>query len=159
MPMALADTMDSHHEGLLRALDDLEVLVATSAARDELIPAIEEARRELLAHELTAERLVVAPLRRLHVLDTRQLAVLADELNDLSWDALRLTCGKPEVRGVLSFVRRARAHIERKARTVVPAARSALAEGRLPAVPRWYVDEVYGLQGGRAGPGSEEWLG
>jgi hypothetical protein len=157
--MALADTIESHHEGLIRALDEVEALVGLPTTPIELVAAIEGARRELLAHELTIERLVVAPLRDLHILDTRLLATLADELDDLSWDALWLTCGKPEAQAVLAFVGRVRAHIERKARTVVPAARSALAEGRLPAVPRWYVDEVYGLQGGRAGPGSEEWLG
>jgi len=159
MPMALIETIESHHGGLLRALDEVEALVAAPTTTDGLAPAIEEVRRELLAHELTAERFVVGPLRHLHLLDAEQLATLADELARLSRDAAKLTCGKPDIAAVAAFVRHLRDHIERKARAVVPTARSALADGRLSPVPRWYVEEVYALQGGPAARWPEEWLG
>ena len=159
MPMALAETIDSHHGSLLRALDEVEALIEAPTAGDELPTVVETVRRRLLAHELTAERFVVGPLRDLHLLDTDQLAALGDELDRLSADAVGLAGGKPDVAAVAALVRRVRAHIERKARAVVPAARSALADGRLSAVPRWYVEEIYGLQGGPGARPPEEWLG
>ena len=159
MPMALAETIDGHHGSLLRALDEVEALIEASTTGDELPTAIETVRRRLLAHELTAERFVVGPLRDLHLLDAGQLAALGDELELLSEDAIGLALGKPDGAAVAAFVRRVRAHIERKARAVVPTARSALADGRLPAVPRWYVEEIYGLQGGPGARPPEEWLG
>jgi hypothetical protein len=159
MPMALIETIDSLHGGLLQALDEVEALLAPPATPDELTAAIEEARRELLAHELTAERFVVGPLRHLHLLDAEQLAALGDELDRLSREAIGLTCGRPDVAAVRVFVRRVRDHIERKARAVVPTARSALADGRLSAAPRWYVEEVYGLRGGPVARWPEKWLG
>jgi hypothetical protein len=159
MPMALIETIDSHHGGLLRALDEVEALLAAPTNREELMAAIEEARRELLAHELTAERFVVGPPRHLRLLDARELAALGHERDRLSRDGVQLSCGQPELAAVAVFVRRAREHIERKARAVVPTARSALADGRLPAGPRWYAQEVYGLQGGPVEAWPEEWLG
>jgi len=159
MPMALAETIDSHHGSLLRVVDELETLIEAPTTGDELATAIETVRRRLLAHELTAERFVVGPLRHLHMLNADQLAALGEELDRLSEDAVGLACGTPNVAAVAAFVRRVRAHIERKARAVVPAARSALADGRLSAVPRWYVEEVYGLQGGPGARPPEEWLG
>ncbi len=159
MPMALADTIDSHHGSLLRALDEVEALLEATKTGDELPTAIETVRRRLLAHELTAERFVVGPLRDLHLLDADQLAALGDELDLLSKDAVALALGKPDGAAVAAFVGRVRAHIERKAGAVVPAARSALADGRLSAVPRWYVEEIYELQGGPGARPPEEWLG
>lgn len=159
MPMALAETIDSHHGSLLRALDEVEALVEAPTAGDEIPTAIETVRRRLLAHELTAERFVVGPLRDQHLLDAHQLAALGDELDRLSADAVGLAGGQPDAVAVTAFVRRVRGHIERKARAVVPAARSALADGRLSAVPRWYVEEIYGLQGGPGARPPEEWLG
>lgn len=157
--MTLIEMIDSHHGGLLPALDEVEALVAAPTAFDELAAAIEEARRELLAHELTTERFVVGPLRHLRLLDAQELATLRDELDRLSGDALELTCGRPDTAAVAAFLRRVRDHIERKARAVVPTARSALADGRLSAVPPWYVEEVYGLHGGPVARQPEEWLG
>jgi hypothetical protein len=159
MPMALIETIDSHHGGLLRALDAVEALVAAPTTPDELTAAIEEARRKLLAHEQTAERFVVGPLRHLHLLNADQLAVLEDELDRLSREAVRLTCGQPDVAAVAVFVRCVRDHIERKAQAIVPTACSALANGRLATVPRWYVEEVYAQQGGPGARPPEEWLG
>jgi len=98
-------------------------------------------------------------LRDLHLLDAHQLAALGDELDRLSADAVGLAGGPPDSAAVATFLRRVRGHIERKAWAVVPAARSALADGRLPAVPRWYVEEIYGLQGGPGARPAEEWLG
>ena len=109
----------------------------------------ETVRRKLLAHEFTVERFVVGPLRDLTVLDAGQLAALGDELDQLSQDA----------EAVAAFVRDVPTHIERKTRAVAPAARSALAEGRLSPVPRWYVEEVYGQQGDPGAHPPEEWLG
>jgi hypothetical protein len=159
MPTALIEAIDSHRGGLHRALDRVEALVGTPTAVDELVAAIETVRRKLLAHKSTSERLVVHPLRHLRLLDPAQLAVLGDELDQLSRDAVRLTSRTPDARAVAAFVIAVRDHIEREARAVVPAARSALADGRLSAVPRWYVEEVYGRQGDPEAHWADEWLG
>ena len=92
-------------------------------------------------------------------MDAHQLAALGDELDRLTRDAFGLTSGQPDIAAVAAFLRRVRDYVERKARAVVPTARAALADGRLPAVPAWFVDEVYGLQGGAVGHWPEEWLG
>jgi hypothetical protein len=159
MPMTLADAINDHHAELLRAVEQVEACLAARTTGDELTAAIETVRRGLLAHDLTAERFVVAPLRDLRLLDADRLAALEHEADRLSQDAIGLARGQPDRAAVAAFVRRIRAHVERKARTVVPAARSALAGGRLTPVPRWYVDEVYGLQGGGSESWAEEWLG
>lgn len=159
MPMTLVETIDTHHRDLLRALDEVEALVAASAPADELGAAVEAVRHSLLAHEVTAERFVVAPLRRLHLLNSRELDALGDERDELSQDAVRLTTGEPDAGALAAFVRRVREHIVRKARAVEPAAHYAAAEGRLAAVPRWRIDEVYERQGGPGARRSEEWLG
>jgi hypothetical protein len=159
MPKALIETIDNHHGGLLRALDELEALVGGPTPGDEIAAAIGAVRRRLMAHELTAERFVVGPLRHLHLLDAGQLAALADELDQLVSDAASLTVAHPDPEAAIVFIRAARDHIDRKTRTVVPIARSALAQGRLPAVPAWYVEEVYGLQGSPGVRPPEEWLG
>jgi hypothetical protein len=159
MPMALIETIDSQHGALLRALDEVDALVAAPTTAEQLAGAIEEARRELLAHALTAERFVVGPLRHLHLLDARQLAALAAELDGLSGDALRLACGPPDLAAAAVFVRGVREHVERKTQVIMPAARSALAEGRLSSVPGWYVEELYARQGGPAATWPEQWLG
>jgi hypothetical protein len=85
--------------------------------------------------------------------------MLSDELDRIAFDAARLTSHAPDAGAVAAFVRATRDHIERKTRAVVPVARSALADRRLPAVPRWYVEEVYGQQGGPGAHPPEEWLG
>lgn len=159
MPKALVQTIDAHHRGLLRALDQVEALVVAPTTGHELAAAIEAVRRKFLAHELTAERFVVGPLRHLHLLDDRELDALGADLDQLSGDAVRLISGEPDAAAVAAFVRGVRDHIERKTRAIVPAARSAVAEGRLAAVPRWYVEEVYGRQGGPGARPPEEWLG
>ena len=159
MPMTLIEIVDGHHGRLLRALGDIEALLTTPGSPRDLAGAIETLRRELLAHDLTAERFVVGPLRHQHLLDVGELAALGAELDQLSGDAVGLEVGEPDHAVVAGFVRRVRDHIERKARAVVPAARSAVAGGRLPAVPRWYVEEVYGQQGGPGERPAEEWLG
>jgi hypothetical protein len=157
--MTLIEAIDGHHRGLLRTLDKVEVRVTAPAPADELAAAIEAVRHKLLAHEVTAGRFVVGPLRHLHLLDDGELDELGDELDQLSQDAVRLSSGEPDAGAVAAFVRRIRDHIERMARAVEPAARSAVAEGRLSAVPRWYVEEVYWLQGGPGPRPPEEWLG
>ena len=158
MPRALIETIDSHHGALLRALDRIEALASSSPHDEALATALDGLRRKLVAHERTAERFVVGPLRHLRLLDARQLAALGAELERLVDDAARLTSGTPDAGAVDLFVQAARAHIERKVRAVVPAARAALAEGRLAAVSAWYFEEVYGLQGGPAPRWPEEWL-
>jgi hypothetical protein len=159
MPMALAETIDIHHEDLLRTLDEAETLIEARAPGDALPRAVGTVRRRLLAHRLTAERFVVGPLRQLQLLDPHELADLDDELDHLTRDAVSLTSGRPDVTAVAAFLRRVRAHIERKARAVVPTARFALGDGRLTAVPGWRLDEFYGLQGGPSERRPEEWLG
>jgi hypothetical protein len=159
MPEILAEALGSHHRGLLRALDEVDALAAAPAPAAELAAAIEAVRHSLLAHEVTVGRFVVGPLRHLHLLDGQQQDALGNELDRLSEDAVRLTSGEPDAGAVVTFVRRVRDHMERKARAVGPAVRSAVAEGRLSAVPRWYLDEVYGQQGGPGARPSEEWLG
>ena len=163
MPMTLVETIDLHHAALGRALDQIEALVSSSRHDDALATALDGLRRTLVAHELTTERFVVGPLRHLRLLDARQLAALGAELEQLADDAARLTLtfeeDEPDPGAVTAFIRAARAYMERKGQVVVPAARSALANGRLPNVPAWYVEEVYGLQGGPAPRWPEEWLG
>lgn len=159
MPMILVETIDSHHRDLLRALGEVEELVAASAPADELAAAVEGVRHSLLAHEATAERFLVAPLRRLQLVNNRELDALGDERDRLSQDALQLTSGEPAAEALDAFVRRVREHIARKARAVEAAARYAVAERRLSAVPRWCIDEVYEGQGGPGTRPSEEWLG
>ena len=159
MPRALIETIDSHHGALLRALDRIEALASSSPHDEALATALDGLRRKLVAHERTAERFVVGPLRHLRLLDARQLAALGAELERLVDDGARLTSDTPAPSAVAAFVRAARAYIERKGQAVVPTARSALANGRLPDVPAWYVEEVYGLQGGPASRWPEEWLG
>ena len=159
MPMTLVETIDNHHRDLLRALDEVEALVAAPAPVDELAAAVEAVRHSLLAHEVTAERFVVAPLRHLHLVNNRELDALRDERDQLSQDAVHLTGREPDAEAVTAFVRRVREHIGRKVRAVQPAARYAVAEGRLSAVPRWCIDEVYERQGGPGIRPSEEWLG
>jgi len=159
MPRALVETIDSHHRHLLRALDRVEALLQAPTSGDELAAAIETVRRRLLAHERTAERFVVGPLRGLRLLEGGELDALRAELDQLSQDAVRLTEGEPDAEAVAAFVRDARRHIRRKTRAVAPAARAAAAAGRLSAVPRWYVEEVYGQQGEPGARPPEEWLG
>ena len=159
MPTALIEAIENHRGGLHRALDRVEALVGAPKAADELAAAIETVRRKLLAHESSSERLVVLPLRHLHLLDPGQLAELGDELDQLSRAAVRLSSGTPDARAVAAFVVAVREHIEREARSIVPTARSALAEGRLSAVPRRYVEEVYERQGDAEAHWAEEWLG
>ncbi|MCG6922601.1 MAG: hypothetical protein LJF15_16165 [Acidobacteria bacterium] len=159
MPMALIETIDSHRGGLLRALDKVEALVGAPTTGDELVAAIETVRHKLLAHEVTAGRFVVGPLRHLHLLDDRELDALGDERDQLSQEAVRLVNGRPDARAVAAFVLAVRDHVERKALAVAPVARSALAEGRLSPVPRWYVEEVYAEQGDPEARPPEEWLG
>jgi hypothetical protein len=159
MPMTLIETIDSHHGALLRTLDEIEATVSSSTQDDALATAVDVLLRKLAAHEVTAERFVVGPLRHLRLLDAGRLAALADELAQLADDAAKLTSDKPDPDAVAAFVRAARAHIERKVQAILPAARSALADGRLAGAPAWYVEEVYGLQGGPAPPWPEEWLG
>jgi hypothetical protein len=159
MPQVLVETIDSHHRELLRALDRVEALVRAPRSGDELATAIETVRRSLLAHELTAERFVVGPLRDSHLLVDGELDALRAELDQLSQDAVRLGNGEPAPEAVAAFVRDARRHIQRKTRAVAPAARAAAAAGRLSAVPRWYVEEVYGQQGDPGARPPEEWLG
>jgi hypothetical protein len=159
MPKALVETIDGQHRGLLQALDRVEELARASSTGDELAGAIETARRELVAHELTAERFVIAPLRRLHLLKDGELDALGAELDRLSREAVRLEDGEPDAEAVAAFIRDARDHIERKTRAVGPTARAAARAGRLAAVPRWYVEEVYGHGGGPGGRPPEEWLG
>ncbi len=159
MPKVLVETIDSHHRSLLRALDRVEGLLRAPASGDEVAAAIETVRRGLLAHELTAERFVVGPLRDLHLLVDGELDALGSELDHLSEEAVRLGNGEPEAEAVAAFVREVRDHIERKTRAVGPAAQAAAAEGRLTAVPRWYVEEVYGQQGDPEARPHEEWLG
>ena len=159
MPLTLGETIAGHHRGLLRALEKIEALVGTPGTDHDLAAAIETVRRKLLAHELTAERFVVGPLRRLHLLDERELGTLADERDQLSQDAVRLTSRRLDAGSVDAFVRGVRHHIEGRIRAVGPAARSAALEGRLPAVPLWYVEEVYGQHGDAGAHCPEEWLG
>jgi len=159
MPMTLIETIDSHHRGLLRALEQVEELASTPESAGELAAAIEAVRHSLLAHEVTAGQFLVGPLRHLRLLDDKQLDALGDELDQLSREAVRLASGEPDLGAITTFVLEARRHIERKARAVAAAARAAIAEGRLPAVPRWYVDEVYDQQGGPGARPPEEWLG
>jgi hypothetical protein len=157
--MALIGTIQSQHRRLFGALDTLEALAEAAAPEDELQGAVEAVRRTLVAHDATAERFVVGPLRILRLLDAEQLSTLRDELDDLNDESARLATAATDVEAVAHFARATRDHIERKARAVVPAARMALREGRLPAVPEWFVDEFYGLQGGPAEGWPEEWLG
>ncbi len=159
MPKALVETIDNHHRDLLRALDRVEALVRAPTTGNELAAAIETVRRRLLAHELTAERFVVGPLRDLHLLVDGELDGLGAELDQLSQDAVRLGSGEPDAEAVAAFVRDARNHIQRKTEAVAPAAHAAAAAGRLSAVPRWYVEEVYGQQGDPGTRPPEEWLG
>ena len=159
MPRALVETIHAHHLGLLRALDEVERLVRASTTSRELTAAIEAVRRMLLAHELTAERFLVGPLRHQHLLDDRELDALRAEIDQLSEDAVRLSSGEPDAAAAAAFVRDARHHIGRRTRAIAPAARAAAAEGRLPAVPRWYVEEAYGQQGDLEARPPEEWLG
>ncbi|MCG6927189.1 MAG: hypothetical protein LJF30_18020 [Acidobacteria bacterium] len=159
MPEVLVEAIDSHHRALLRSLDQVDALAAAPSPAHELAAAIEAVRHSLLAHEVTAGRFVVGPLRHLHLLDEGQLDAFGDELEQLSEDAVRLASGEPDAAAVAAFVRRVRDHIGRKAGAVEPAVRSAVAEGRLSGVPRWYLDEVYEQQGGPGARPSEEWLG
>ena len=159
MPKALVETIDSHHRNLLRALDRVEALVRTPTSRDQFAAAIEAVRRGLLGHELTAERFVVGPLCDLRLLVHGELDALGAELAHLSEEAVRLAVGAPDPEAIAAFLRDVRDHIERKTRAVGPAARAAAAAGRLPAVPRWYVEEVYAQHGDPDARPHEEWLG
>jgi hypothetical protein len=159
MPTALADAIEEHHGDLRRAVERVEACLQAGTTGDELAAAVETVRRGLLAHDLTAERFVVGPLRHLHLLETDRLSALEQEAHHLSRDALVLIHGEPDRAAVAAFAQRLRDHIERKARIVVPTARAALASGRLESAPRWYVEEIYELQGGRPGSWAEEWLG
>jgi hypothetical protein len=157
--MALIGTIESQHRRLFGALDSLEALAEAAAPEDELRRALEEVHRTLVAHEVTAEHFVVGPLRILRLLDTEQLSALRDELEDLSNESAQLATAVPDVETVAHFARATRDHVERKARAVVPAARAAVCERRLPAVPKWFVDDFYALQGGPVESWPEEWLG
>jgi hypothetical protein len=157
--MALIGTIESQHGRLCGALDTLEALVEAAAPEDELRRAVAAVRRTLMAHEVTAERFVVGPLRILRLLDAEQLSALRDELDDLHDESARLATAAADAGAVAHFARATRDHIERKSRAIVPTARVALREGRLPAVPEWFVDEFYALQGGPAESWAEEWLG
>ena len=65
-------------------------------------------RRRLLAHDLTAERFVVGPLRHLHLLGADRLGALEEEAHRLSRDALVLARGEPDRAAVAAFVHRLR---------------------------------------------------
>jgi hypothetical protein len=157
--MPMIGSIESQHRGLLRALELLEGLAEVCRTRDELAHAVEELRRALLAHELTAERFILTPLRRLRRLDADAATALRAELDDLAADALRLATGDPDAGAVTDFAAATRKHIERQAELVVPVARDALAHGELPSVPAWCVDEAFWLRGGPAESWPEQWLG
>jgi hypothetical protein len=159
MSTTLADAIEEHHGDLRRAVERVQACLGTRKTDAELTAAIETVRRRLLAHDVTAERFVVGPLRHLHLLGADRIYALEDEAHRLSRDALVLSRGAPNRAAVAAFVQRLEDHIERKARMVVPTARAALSSGCLPPVPRWYVEEIYELQGGRSGSWAEEWLG
>jgi hypothetical protein len=159
MPTPLVDAMEEHDGDLRRAVEWVDACLGAGKTPDELTAALETVRRRLFAHDVTAERFVVGPLRHLHVPEADRLCALEDEAHGLWRDALVLARGEPDRAAVAAFVRRLRDHIERQARIVVPTVRAALASGRLTPVPRWYVEEIYELQGGRSGSWAEEWLG
>jgi hypothetical protein len=157
--MTMIGSIERQHRELLRSLERLEALVRARGSCEELAHAIEDVRREMLAHELTAERFIVGPLCRLHHLDANVARELRAELDDLAADALRLVTDDPGRRAIEDFVGAARRHIEHQARRIVPAAQDALARGELPAAPAWCVDEAFGPGGGPAVSWPEQWLG
>lgn len=159
MPMTLIERIGAHHEDLVAALEQLEVL-ARSSTPDVVLPAkLDALRHRLLAHELTTDRLVVGPLCRLRLLDAGEFDRLGDELTRLAERADGLSRSQPDAEAVRALVEAIRHHLERRARALDPAARSALAEGRLSRVPGWYVEDVYELHGGPVAHTPEEWLG